>query len=255
MNQDDFIIQDLTASLDKNNFYLEYQPQFNSKSEFIGIESLSRWVNSEGNVVRPDIFIPLLEKNNLIYDFGLKVAEKAFHFSHTMEKKLNLDFKKMAINISPLQLTSTNFIGDIEDRRKHFLLDKRKITLEITESERISSFGLECISELNDMGYSISLDDFGTGYASFQCLLNMPKGLNNLKLDRSFVTNIHKNINQQTIVTAIIKMCTSFNIPVIAEGVESIDEINFLTANGCDHFQGFYFSKPLNEENMIKIAA
>lgn len=253
MKNNDLTIQDLTASLDKKNFHLEYQPQFNSKFEFIGIESLSRWINSSGEQISPDIFIPILEKNNLIYDFGLQVAEKSFKFAHIMEKKLNIDFKKMAINVSPLQITSNKFIDDIEHLRKECCISTEKLTLEITESEKITPFGFDCIRELNDLGYSISADDFGTGYSSFQYILNMP--LSNLKLDRTFIKNIHRNKNQQNIVIAIIKMCQNLNIPIIAEGVESIDEINFLSIHGCDNFQGFYFSKPLNEKNLIKIAA
>jgi EAL domain-containing protein (putative c-di-GMP-specific phosphodiesterase class I) len=253
MQNQDYMIQDLSSSLDKRNFSVNYQPQFNAKSEFIGIEALSRWTNSNGDNISPEIFIPLLEETGLIYDFGLQVAEKSFLCAYTMEKLLNLPFHKMAVNVSTLQLENASFLDDLEYIRKQTGISTQNLTLEITESHKLSQFSFYMIKELNKAGYGISIDDFGTGYSSFQYIMNMP--LNSLKIDKSFIQNIHLQKEQQCIVTAIIDMCRHLDIPVIVEGIETKDELQYLTKHGCNSFQGFYFSKPLKENDLFKIAA
>lgn len=253
MFKTDFIIQDLYASLDKNNFIIQYQPQFTENHQITGIEALARWKDSKGNFISPDVFIPLLEENQLIYPFGLQVANKSFECAYTMLNHLKINYNKMAINVSPLQLDDQNFVDDLEYLRKHIGLETQGLTIEITESSKITSDHFDMIKEFNNLGYGISIDDFGTGYSSFQYIMNVP--LTNLKLDRSFIQDIHLNKSQQSIVYAIINMCTQLKIPVIAEGVESIEEIQFLSKIGCKHFQGYYFSKPLNDNDLFEIAA
>jgi len=234
-----------TAIKDKEIF-LVYQPQLNDKQEVIGSEVLARWDNKTLGIVPPDKFIPVAEQTGLIVELGNYILEEAFKTFVAWDKK-GIYLQQFSINISVRQLFHSHFVDVVEELTSRYLTPELSscIIFEVTESvladdmERV----VEIMKQLSHLNINFSMDDFGTGYSSLSYLKTMP--ISELKIDQSFVANLESDSSDQAMIITILNMAKIFNIKVVAEGVETLEQQQFLQKNHCHIFQGYYFSKPL----------
>ncbi|WP_066051234.1 EAL domain-containing protein [Robertmurraya korlensis] len=238
----------LRKAIHSNEFTIVYQPKMNIETNrIIGMEALVRWESSELGLVSPTEFIPLAEETGIILPLGEWVLKSACRQNKIWQDQGYTPIP-VSVNISMRQFYHENFVESVSAILKETNLDAQYLDLEITESismENIHSVTSR-LNELKGMGMSISIDDFGTGYSSLSYLKKYP--INNLKIDRSFVRDIKCNPENRAIVKTIISMAHNLNLDVIAEGVETEEELTFLKANGCKVVQGYLFSPPISEE-------
>lgn len=229
---------------------LYYQPQVDDDLQLIGVEALIRWNHPQKGLLYPGHFMPIAEETGQILKLGQWIIEQAFYQYAQWKQQgvLPASFRRLAINISPLQFAQDSFVEHIRDSLQQAGISGEHIELEITENlllENVES-AIEKMRELKALNINISIDDFGTGYSSLRYLKHLSVDL--LKIDRSFVTELHLNQSDQAIVDSIILMAKRLNLHVIAEGVETLDELNTLKALGCQQFQGFLFDQALDAE-------
>jgi diguanylate cyclase (GGDEF)-like protein/PAS domain S-box-containing protein len=240
----------LHRALQNNEFILYYQPIVTIQTNKItGVEALIRWKTSDGTIIPPMEFIPLLEHSGLIIPVGEWVLQTA---CKQIKEWQQLGLQTVAVNISVRQL-NTQLVKNIKNILDETGLASNNLIIEVTESMLMAETKeiLNNINALNIMGVRISIDDFGTGYSSFSYLNRL--NINILKIDKSFISDVHKNKNSGAIVNAIILMAHALNIKTIAEGVETKKSLSFLKDKGCDEYQGYYFSKPLPPDELIKL--
>ncbi|MFS0776975.1 EAL domain-containing protein [Neobacillus sp. 3P2-tot-E-2] len=238
----------LRKALHSNELRIVYQPKIDIVSNSItGMEALVRWESSELGMISPDEFIPLAEETGIILPLGEWVLKSA-----CLQNKIWQDMGytpiPVSVNISMRQFYDENFVESVMNLLKETNLDAHYLDLEVTESISMANINsVICrLNELKEMGISISIDDFGTGYSSLSYLKKFP--INTLKIDRSFVKDITSNSENRAIVKTIISMANNLNLDVIAEGVETEEELLFLKSNGCLVVQGYLFSPPLSGE-------
>jgi len=223
---------------------LHYQPQIDVKSgKVTGVEALLRWNHSKYGSISPAEFIPIAEETNLMLSIGEWVITEAF----TQKKKWDLCGAtpiKMAVNISARQFQHSEFINFLKGEINRLNLNTANIELEITETimQNIESAKL-VLSKVKELGFLISIDDFGMGYSSLSYLKSLPIDI--IKIDKSFIDDINDPIHKGSLAKAIIDMGHNMNFIVIAEGVETKEQLDFLKNHHCDLVQGYYFSKPL----------
>ncbi|MFV1921263.1 MAG: putative bifunctional diguanylate cyclase/phosphodiesterase, partial [Methylotenera sp.] len=235
----------LFKAFNQNEFKLVYQPKVSLKTgEIVGAEALIRWHHPERGLVSPDVFIPIAEDTGLIRLIGKWVLEEACKQNKRWQDE-GLATIPVAINVSPAELKRTNYLHQVSVALMQSGLDAQFLELEVTETVAIDSNeeSIQDLFALREMGVKLSIDDFGTGYSSLSYLKRLP--INNVKIDKSFVRDVKMDMNDAAIVTAIIKMSHSLNFNVIAEGVETIEQLDFLKECACDEIQGFYISRPL----------
>jgi len=236
----------LYFALEHNEIELRYQPQFNSLKKIIGCEVLMRWNSPEFGLVEPNEFVSIAEKTGLIIELGNYIIEEAFKTLKLWDEK-GIELEQFSINISVRQFFHSSFAEEVERLFKKYLNEntKNKIIFEITETIFIEDISriVSAMNKLKSLGISFSMDDFGTGYSSLSSLREMP--IHELKVDRSFVAHLGESESDKLMVTTILSMAKIFNLKTVAEGVETEEQFNFLINNGCDIFQGFYFSKAL----------
>ncbi len=236
---------ELQKALENNEFCLYYQPQVNIKTgKIIGVEALVRWLSPEKGMIPPNQFIPVAENTDFIIPLGKWILDQAC-FQIKQWQELNLPIIPISVNISPRQFCQTDLVTYIKEIIDKTEIDPCYLKLELTESLLVEDveITLDQFKKLKALGISIAIDDFGTGYASLGYLQHFP--FNSLKLDRSFVQNIHQNTKNAAITTAIIKMAHQLDFEVIAEGVETKEECDFLLTHGCKIIQGYLISQPL----------
>lgn len=243
----------LITALEQKEFILHYQPQYDSKTgEIRGFEALLRWNSPVLGFVSPDDLIPILEETGYIVQVGEWVIREACSKIKEIHSKLGLNLI-VAVNISVVQLRDENFAERVQEIVNEYQIDPSLLEIEITESTFIHSF--EQVSlilhQLYRFGIKIALDDFGTGYSSISYLKQLPIQI--LKIDRQFIKDIHINKEDRTFAAAIIRLAHELNLDVVAEGIESIAHVEYLEEWGCDFFQGYYFSKPISEDEMINL--
>ncbi|GAA0726926.1 hypothetical protein GCM10008905_23940 [Clostridium malenominatum] len=247
------IENNLRHALKKNEFKLYYQPQINLYSGKIeGMEALLRWNNKELGFVSPNEFIPIAEKNGLIVPIGNWVMKKACQQNKIwLSKGFKYDY--IGINVSSIQFVRDDFVNTVSNVLEREKLPSSYLDIEITESLLIDSTenNINKLKDLKSMGVKISLDDFGTGYSSLNYLMQFP--INKLKIDKSFVQNICNNKEQELIIDVIINLSKRLGQKVVAEGVETKEQLELLKSMGCDIAQGYYFSKPLSVEDMEEL--
>jgi diguanylate cyclase (GGDEF)-like protein/PAS domain S-box-containing protein len=242
----------LRQALTNGEFELFYQPKLSlPEHRIVGLEALIRWRTAEGEFISPGDFIPLAEETGLIKPIGEWVLEQACADAKAWDDIFNLgqDFS-IGVNFSVKQLNDGQVI-DVLKRILHMTqVSPALIELEITESVVMENTAqmVELLKEIHEMGLLIALDDFGTGYSSMNYLTQLP--LHVLKIDRSFVDGIGKGSQQRAIVNAIISLAESLSLKVVAEGVETVEQLEFLTQRNCSFVQGFYFSRPLPREEV-----
>lgn len=246
----------LHHALERQELSLQYQPQVkvNSK-QFIGTEVLLRWTHETLGSISPAIFIPALEETGLINKVGEWVLASACrqHQEWIRKGALPVD-AKLSVNLSPRQFRQR----DLSDRILQVLevtqMKPKNLTLEITEGVLMDNLqqGIDMLGKLREIGVSIAIDDFGTGYSSLAYLKDLP--IDYLKIDRVFVKDIVDDENDAAIANSIIALAHNLGLEVIAEGVEDPSVLGVLQAFGCDHYQGFFFSRPVDPEEIPMLA-
>ncbi|MCP5161739.1 MAG: EAL domain-containing protein [Hahellaceae bacterium] len=242
----------LRRALELNELELYYQPIVEaSTGRLIGAEALIRWINPAMGLVSPDRFIPLAEETGLIIPIGEWVMETACKDIKTWQDKHDLQLT-IAVNVSPRQFRDANFINMVERILSTNELQAHHLELEITErlilDDTIETYHI--LSTLDSFGVRLSVDDFGTGYSALGYLKSYP--FDTLKIDKSFVQDVIKEQEDAALVKAIITMAHSLGLKVIAEGVEEVDQLNFLKSHNCDFAQGYYFNRPVPADDFVK---
>jgi len=241
------IEKELRQALDEHQLSLYYQPQVDYHGNLTGAEALIRWNHPTKGFVPPDKFIPIAEECGLIQAVGFWVLEQSFiHLRQWDRQQVHLPH--LAINISPRQFYHDDFTGILARLVKQYQISPSRIMLEFTEGLLMNDVdaAIDKIKQLKKLGYTFSIDDFGTGYSSLSYLKHLP--VDQLKIDKSFVEDITKNEDDAVFVGTIIAIARHMNLGVVAEGVESKMELDFLKQNGCLCYQGYYFSKPLPDD-------
>jgi diguanylate cyclase (GGDEF)-like protein len=235
---------DLRKALERNEFVVYYQPKINIKSGSIsGLEALVRWMSPHKGLVSPGDFIPFAEENGLIVPIGEFVLCEACKQSVDWQEA-GMPPIKISVNLSTRQLLQSNLVSTVEGIIKESRIQPELLELEITESMSMDiDRSLEILNKLKQLGVKISVDDFGTGYSSLNYLRRLP--IDRVKIDQSFIRDMSHNSNNEALVSTIITMAQNLQLSVTAEGVETIEQVEFLQKNHCDEIQGFYFSKPL----------
>ncbi len=234
--------QDLRRALRAEEFELFYQPRVSLESgETVGMEGLLRWRHPIRGLVSPSEFIPVAEESGLIVPLGYWVIQQACADIRSMDEKLATPLD-VAVNLSFKQLQDSMFVDTSSRIIKQSGIDPSRLEFELTETAIMSNYQqtYEGMMALHKMGVTFSLDDFGTGFSSFAHIQRLP--ISALKVDRSFIRNVAKSNEDAIIVKAMINLAHSLRLKVIAEGVETLEQIQFLWQNQCDQVQGFYFS-------------
>ncbi|OCT16498.1 diguanylate cyclase [Paenibacillus pectinilyticus] len=235
----------LRRALENKEFVVYYQPQVDLvNKKIIGVEALLRWDSPEYGIVSPVSFIPILEENGLISQVGEWVLSEVCNQS---KRWIEQGFPKlrMAVNLSSQQFLKDNLVEVIANTLIETGMDPNYLELEITETMTMDvERAITVLGQLNALGVRISIDDFGTGYSSLNYLKKFP--IHTLKIDKSFVRDIMIDVNDSNIVSTIISMAHNLNLDVVAEGVETKDQLDFLQLKKCDAVQGYYYSKPLS---------
>ena len=241
---------ELRKALNCREFQLYYQPQVNATSgKIIGVEALVRWVHPEKGLLSPDLFIPIAEETSLIVPLGEWILQTACA-QNRLWQALGLSPIRMAVNISSIQFRQKNFVETVRRILSETGLDPCYLELELTESlimEHAEST-ITTLAELKALGIHFSIDDFGTGYSSLSYLKRFP--ITTLKIDKAFIRDVDTDPDSGAIVKAIIGMGRHFNLALIAEGVETAQELAFLQEFGCEQIQGFWFCKPLPSDRL-----
>lgn len=243
----------LTKALPNKEFFLNYQPIYDTSiNRLVGVEALIRWKHKKMGIIPPYKFIPIAERTGLIHSIGNWVLLNACKQNKRWQD-LGYEPIYMSVNISALELEKPNFIKNVEKALKKSKLEPEHLQLEITETFFTQKYLLveDTIQELMELGVRLAIDDFGTGYSSLSQLCEF--NINNIKIDKSFIDGVDKNINKSKVVKAIISLAESLNINLIAEGVETQGELNFLKENKCTVAQGYLFSKPVERENIERL--
>ena len=230
--------------------YLEYQPQLNSVNKVVGVEALVRMTGIHG-IIAPDQFISIAERSGQIDDVGNCVLTKACQ--QLKEWQINGivdDLFTMSINVSGEQLDNINFNTSVCDVLNELELDPRNIVLELTESALINDVNIAKLHKFACNGIQISIDDFGTGYSSLSRLKHLP--INEIKIDKVFVNDIAESSEDVAIMTAMYQLTKALNLHTVVEGVEEEKQLEILQEIGFKCFQGYYFSKPKNAEDVAE---
>jgi PAS domain S-box-containing protein/diguanylate cyclase (GGDEF)-like protein len=235
----------LRLAVERNEFVLYYQPKLDlHEKRVIGLEALIRWNDPDQGLVPPALFIPVLEETGMIVEVGTWVMRQAVA-QNAAWQAAGLQPLRIAVNVSPLQLKRKDFVAVVEQAIATAGDAGHGLDLEITESMIMEDVeaSIEKLRAVKTLGVEIAIDDFGTGYSSLQYLARLP--ISALKIDRAFVQNMTTNMNDLTLVETIISLAHNLDLKVIAEGVETEAQANFLRLHKCDQVQGFLYSKPV----------
>ncbi len=243
----------LRQAIEADEFELFYQPQVDEFGRILGAEALLRWFKKDDGMVSPAEFIPVAELTGLIVPIGEWVMREGFRQLNQWQKAgVNKDFR-LSINISPYQFHQSNFIELVKDLIAETGVSANNVTLEVTEGITIKDMQsiIDKMAQLTALGFKISMDDFGTGYSSLTYLKQL--SLSELKIDQSFVRDLHIDKADAEIAATIIAMANNLNLEVVAEGVEEESQLRFLIRNGCEVFQGYYFHRPMPAKDLDEL--
>ncbi|KGJ92564.1 putative bifunctional diguanylate cyclase/phosphodiesterase [Colwellia psychrerythraea] len=247
-------IDDMKQGLEQGDFKLYYQAQYNHYGDIIGAEALLRWQHPIHGKESPALYIPIAEESDLILSIGQWVLEQACRDIKKLEQlSLPKSFNKIAINISAKQLIQHDFQVSVLEAITQNDIPANRLALELTENLLVENIedSIKLIASLKENEIDCAIDDFGTGYSSLTYLKRIPASV--LKIDRSFVTNIAQSSESAAIASMIISLGKTLNMDILAEGVETQEELNCLKELGCFHYQGFYFSGPLPFEQFSQL--
>ena len=249
--------RELEQAIETQSFHLHYQPQTDITSgHIVSVEALLRWQHNDFGAISPTSFIPIAEESGLILPIGQWVLEESCRqFKYWQSELSGIRLPKIGINFSAFQFRQRGLLDNIKNMLFNFDIAPQSIEIEITETALMQDpdTSMRLLTYLRDWGISISLDDFGTGYSSLSYLKRFP--VNTLKIDKSFISDIPKDPDDIAITRAIIAMADRLNIKVVAEGVETEEQMSFLYNEGCNLIQGYYLTPPIpNDEisNLLK---
>jgi len=243
----------LRTAIENNELSIIYQPQYDTQNnEIFGFESLLRLNSKELGFISPLEFIPIAEECGYITELGQWVIEESCKQSVKWLEQ-GYKFKSISVNISSVDLQQANFLEKVKEIINKTSINPMILELEITETVLMESLdsSISVLKKLMHMGIRIALDDFGTGYSSLSYLRKIP--INTLKIDKSFIDNITSNQKEESIINNIIQMAHGLELKVVAEGVETKEQLSVLKERNCDYIQGYYFSKPLPPYEIEKL--
>lgn len=239
----------LNQAIEKDELYLNIQPQYDADHKIIGGEALLRWNNDKLGEVSPAEFIPLAEQSGSIHNIGMWVFEEAFNLVQQWSEKYGPEnVLPLAVNLSAKQVQRSDFLENVEALLERIPVERNLIHIELTESLLLESEAesVEKLHRLSELGFSLAIDDFGTGYSCLGYLSQLP--IDKIKIDKSFTLLVTEDSCQASLVDTIISMSKSLNMKIIAEGVETEAQMQYLIEHGCFEFQGFYFSRPVSPD-------
>jgi len=242
---------EMQKSLEEGGFELQYQPIIApSTGKLSSLEALIRWNSETYGDVSPAEFIPVAEESGLILNIGEWILEGVCKQIRQWKEEHGV-FLKVGVNLSGIQFSQPDLADRIQRLLEAHSVPPHLLGLEITEGVAMRDIeqSISIMEKLKNLGTSISIDDFGTGYSSLAYLKRFP--ISTLKIDRSFVVDITTNKNDQAIAHAVIALAEALELDVLAEGVENIDQLNFLVEHGCDYIQGYYYSQPLQTNEVV----
>lgn len=240
----------LRQALENHEFIVYYQPQvFSEDNRIFGMEALVRWQHPELGMIAPDKFIPLAEETGLIIPMGEQVFDIATKQIVAWKKNIPGDYR-VAINLSVKQLRQKNIVARLTEILKNNQCSPEWVELEVTDGYVMKDpeQAIRTLQHFKEMGIDIAIDDFGTGYSSLSYLKRLP--INKLKIDRSFVNDLSTDEDDQIIVKSIISLASSMQLKSLAEGVETLQQKEFLQKHGCKEIQGYLYSKPVTPAEM-----
>ena len=243
--------EDLRRAIAGKEFVLYYQPKYNLLTrQVVGMEALIRWQRDDGEMVMPDEFIPLAEETGLIIEIGELVLEVACRQVSEWERVSGRKLR-MAVNLSASQLKMENLVKRVRDIVSNCSLDHDALELELTESMVMENVqdAIGKMEKLRTLGVHLSIDDFGTGYSSLGHLKRFP--IDSVKIDKSFIQDLEKGAEDAAIIEAIIAMAEKLNMHVIAEGIETEEQLQFVIGAGCHEGQGYYLGRPMPAEDFL----
>lgn len=244
---------EIRQSLRKEDFVLHFQPRVDiSRNKIVGVEALVRWQHPVRGLLPPVSFIRVAEDSGLIVPLGYWVIHAACKYLNELSSK-GYDHVQIAVNVAFKQFQDKNFVKTVANIIRKHGISPGRLEFELTETTMMieGSAVDHSLRQLSELGIAISLDDFGTGYSSFAHIQRLL--ISALKIDRSFVNNVQSNLDDATIVKAIISLAHSLNMLVIAEGAETVDQVNFLREHSCDLVQGYYFSRPISDIDLMTL--
>ncbi|WP_457747485.1 sensor domain-containing protein [Sulfurimonas sp.] len=244
------MLTNLRSALDKDEFVVYYQPQIDATCDkIIGMEALVRWVHPTQGLISPDKFIPLAESTGLIVNLDRIVMQKAISQLVTWYS-MGLEAGTLALNLSIKQLQQKDFIHHLQKLLKETGCQPEWLEFELTEGQIMTNpqEAITILSQISDLGIGLSVDDFGTGYSSLSYLKKLP--IDKLKIDQSFIQDLPDDEEDAAITKAVIALAKSLNLKIIAEGVETKEQKNFIVEHGCHNIQGYYYSRPISKEDM-----
>jgi EAL domain-containing protein (putative c-di-GMP-specific phosphodiesterase class I) len=245
---------DLRYAIEYDQFQLLYQPQYEHDGHIIGAEALLRWRHPDKGLVSPDDFIPVAEDTGLILEIGEWVLLSSCQLLRALSGTDGAGaLPYVAVNVSPRQFRQADFVPRVEQILQQTGVDGSRLELELTEGMLLNEIdeAINKIRHLKAFGVRVSIDDFGTGYSSLAYLKDLP--LNKLKIDKSFIQDIHTDSGGAAIVETIIAMASHLGLDVIAEGVENKEQLAFLQDRGCHTYQGYYFCRPVEQEALLTL--
>ena len=246
--------QRLHQVIENDELITYFQPKFDAKGSVRSAETLVRIKDARGSLVPPGNFIPLAQETGMILELDRQIVRKVFQFIRQNKQKIEMSsIKSIAMNISPNQFLMADFPAFIFSEAKRFGIDPHFIVLEITEEAMISNveYALETMIKLKKYGFKFSIDDFGTGYSSMRYLINFP--LDELKIDKSFIDHILDEGRSTAVIQTIITLAKNLHLNVVAEGVESREQLNAICQYGDVLIQGYVFSRPLPQEEFLHL--
>ena len=249
------LVNGIDEAIATNQFLVYFQPKYDVSGDvpkLVSAEALVRWKHPELGMISPGLFIPLFESNGLIHKLDFHIWEQVAEKMHKWKEELGAEIN-VSVNVSRIDLLSP----DLEDYLEYIVtineVDPKRLYLEITESaytedgDRVT----QKIFNLRDRGFQIEMDDFGTGYSSLNMLADVPADV--LKLDMKFIQHLRTSSKNEALVSLIINAAKALDLLTVAEGVEEKEQVDFLKGIGCNIIQGYYFSRPLPEEDFIEL--
>ncbi len=250
LSREQLMEQDLFTAVKNREFIMFFQPQYNTRiGKIIGFEALIRWNNPKYFSEKVENYIKMAEKNGLIMELGKLIIEETFKFA----KKIEDTGIHISMNVSPAQLLHSGFVNDLINYFDQYQLKPGRISIEITETFLMenSAVIIEKLKILREKGFGIHLDDFGIGYSSMLYLKDLP--VDTIKIDKDFIKDATNDKFSRVIVTRIVQLALGLDLNLVAEGVENEKQMNFLSHIGCDVIQGYLISRPVNEEETLKL--
>lgn len=245
-----YLASKLEECIENNEFFIEYQPKYNIIEEKVfSCEALVRWQNKEFGLIPPGEFIPYLEKTNKITILTKWVISQVLKDIKEFDKNINLS---VSINVCPIDLNSKGFVNFIFNELDKHDINSHSLELEITEGDLIKEIenSKKILSELREIGIRIAIDDFGTGYSSLSYLNTLP--VDQIKIDKSFTDTLLKEADKKSLLKHVITLCHELKKEVVIEGVEDIETVELLKEIRCEKIQGYYISKPISKESLMK---